>query len=95
MYRDKREVREVRIQPRYRCDSLATARSLAAQGLGVVMLPVFYAEKSVTDGSLVPLFGGQYEVAHEVYAIYSSRRLKPRKLEVFLDFLKEVLPEEL
>ncbi len=95
LYRDQREVREVRILPRYRCDSIATVCSLARQGLGVAMLPVFYGAESVADGTLVQLFDGKYEVAHEIYAIYSSRRLKPRKLEVFLDFLKEVLPEEL
>lgn len=95
MYLSNGEIREVKIQPRYRCDSLAAARSLAVQGLGVTMLPVFCCEKSVAEGTLIPLFGSDCQVAHEVYAIYSSRRLKPRKLDVFLKFLKEVLPTEL
>ena len=95
LYWEQRKTRELRIQPRYRSDSVATACSLAKQGLGVVMLPVFIGEASVAQGRLVQLFDGKYEVTHGIFAIYSSRRLKPRKLEVFLDFLKEVLPEEL
>jgi DNA-binding transcriptional LysR family regulator len=95
LYREQRKTRELRIQPRYRCDSVATACSLARQGLGVVMLPVFIGEASVAQGRLVQLFDGKYEVTHGIFAIYSSRRLKPRKLEVFLEFMKEVLPESI
>jgi len=58
------------------------------------MLPVFSCEAAVLEGILVRLFSGQHQVSHGVFAIYSSRRLKPRKLAVFLDFLREVLPEE-
>ena len=94
LYREQRKTRQVRIEPRYRCDSIATVCSLARQGLGVAMLPVFYSAESVADGTLVRLFDGKYEVAHDIYAIYSSRRLKPRKLEVFLEFMKQALPAE-
>lgn len=95
LYHDGRETREARIQPRYRCDSLATARSLVEQGLGIAMLPVFCCEGPVQEGRMVRLFSGQHQVSHDIFAIYSSRRLKPRKLEVFLQFLREVLPEEI
>jgi hypothetical protein len=46
-------------------------------------------------GTLVSLFDGRHQVTHEIFGIYSSRRLKPGKLVVFLDFLQEVLPDEL
>jgi molybdate transport repressor ModE-like protein len=95
LYRSGRTRKEARIEPRYRCDSLAAARSLAEQGLGIAMLPVFYGEQSVARGTLVTLFDGKHQAAHEIYGIYSSRRLKPRKLEVFLEFLRSALPAEL
>jgi DNA-binding transcriptional LysR family regulator len=94
LYHDGRETREARINPRYRCDSVTTARSLVEQGLGIAMLPVFFCEAPVREGVLVQLFSGQHQISHGVFAIYSSRRLKPRKLAVFLDFLREVLPED-
>lgn len=94
LYRSGRTQKEARIEPRYRCDSLAAARSLAEQDLGIAMLPVFYGQQSVDQGKLVKLFGGKYQASHEIYGIYSSRRLKPRKLEVFLEFLKSTLPDE-
>ena len=89
------EFTEPRMQPRFRCDAVATVRSLAEQGLGIAMLPVFLCEQAVRRNNLVGLFGGKHLIAHDIYGIYSSRRLKPRKLEVFLDFLKEVLPAEI
>ena len=58
------------------------------------MLPVFYGQQSVERGKLVKLFDGKHQVAHNIYGIYSSRRLKPRKLEIFLEFLRDVLPQE-
>jgi len=94
IFQEQGKIRQVPIKPRYRCDSIATVCSLARQGLGVAMLPVFYAHPFVADGHLLQLFDGNYEAAHDVYAIYSSRRLKPRKLQVFLDFLREVLPAD-
>ena len=89
------EFTEPRMQPRFRCDAVATVRLLAEQGLGIAMLPVFLCEQAVRRNRLVGLFGGKHLIAHDIYGVYSSRRLKPRKLEVFLDFLKEVLPEEI
>jgi DNA-binding transcriptional LysR family regulator len=84
---------EARIQPRYRSDSMTGTRALAQQGLGIAMLPVFVAERAVEESSLVGLFDGKYQTAQDVYGIYSSRRMKPRKLEAFLQFLSERLPE--
>ncbi len=95
LYKKGTEVCKVRIQPRFRCDSLATAQTLVEQGLGIAVMPVFYCEAALRRGDLVQLFSGEHQVSHDVFGIYSSRRLKPRKLEVFLEFLQEVLPEEL
>ncbi len=89
------EFTEPRMKPRFRCDAVATVHSLTEQGLGIAMLPVFLCEQAVRRNSLVGLFGGKHLIAHDIYGIYSSRRLKPRKLEVFLDFLKEALPAEI
>lgn len=74
---------------------MATVRSLAEQDLGIAVLPVFYCEDAVRMGTLVALFDGRHQVTHEIFGIYSSRRLKPGKLVVFLDFLQEVLSDEL
>ena len=95
LYNKGTEVCKVRIQPRFRCDSLATAHSLVEQGLGIAVMPVFHCEAALQRGDLVQLFNGEHQVSHDVYGIYSSRRMKPRKLEVFLEFLQEVLPQEL
>lgn len=91
-YRQGRDTREARIEPRYRCDSMTATLSLALQGLGIAMLPVFLAEPAVEAGSLVNLVDARHRANHDIYGIYSSRRMKPRKLAVFLEFLKQNLP---
>jgi len=70
-------------------------RSLVEQGLGVAVLPQFYCRQEVASGHLTALFQGNLGVARDIYGIYSSRRLKPRKLEAFLEFIKKALPEEI
>lgn len=94
-YKDGKTIREVRISPQYRSDSLATARNMVEQDLGIAMLPVFYCQAAVDKGRLVQLFDGRFQVDRDIFGIYSSRRLKPRKLEVFLEFLRRVLPDKI
>ncbi len=92
LYRRGHDSDTAQIKPQFRCDTLTTARALALQGLGITMLPEFYVRQELEEGTLVTLFGGKDGVLHDVYGIYSSRRMKPRKLEVFLEFMKEILP---
>jgi DNA-binding transcriptional LysR family regulator len=94
-YREGSRISEARITPQISSDSIATVRSLAEQGLGVAVLPQFYCRQRVASGQLTALFQDNLGVARDIYGIYSSRRLKPRKLEVFLEFIKKALPEEI
>jgi DNA-binding transcriptional LysR family regulator len=94
-YRDGKNIREVRISPKYRSDSLATARNMMEQDLGIAMLPVFYCQAAVDKGRLTQLFDGRFQVDRDIFGVYSSRRLKPRKLEVFPEFLRRVLPDKI
>lgn len=84
-----------RVKAKYSCDSVQLCRTLAEQGLGVTMIPDFICEKSLDADRLVKLFGGQYEVAHNLYAMYPSRRFVPAKISAFLDFLAQHLPQRI
>jgi len=95
LFRDNGTVREARTEPHCYSDSSAAVRALAEQGLGIAYLPRFYGQQAVAKGRLVALFSGEHQVAHDVYGIYSSRKMKPRKLELFLEFLTQALPEEI
>ena len=95
LFQDKTSLAKVRVKARYACDSVQLCRTLAEQGLGVTMIPDFICEESLTQGKLVKLFRGQYEVAHNLYAIYPSRRFVPVKVRVFLNFLDGYLPSKI
>lgn len=96
IYSDGGKIATVAINAEYLCDSLPLVREMAECDYGVAMLPVFVGDESVSRGRLVRIFDGKDHAAyHAVYAIHSSRRLMSRKLQVFLDFLKEAFPRDL
>jgi len=95
LFRENGTVKEARIEPHCYSDSSAAVLALAEQNLGIAYLPSFYGNQVVTEGRLAALFGGEHLIAHDVYGIYSSRKMKPRKLEVFLELLGQALPEEI
>lgn len=83
------------IDARYTCDTVKMCQFLAEEGLGITMIPDFTCRQSVAEGRLVKLFQGIYEVDHNVYAMYRSRRLQPARIAIFLDFLSENMPDYL
>lgn len=85
----------LRVKAKYTCDSIHLCRTLAEQGLGVTMIPDFICEESLANNSLVKLFNGRYEIPHNLYAMYPSRRFIPAKTRAFLDFLQQYFPEKI
>ena len=80
---------------RYTCDTVRMCQMLAEDGLGITMIPDFTCRQSVAEGRLMKLFQGVYEVDHNLYAIYQSRRLQPVRISIFLDFLSDNMPAHL
>lgn len=93
LFQDRDSLAKVRVKSKYSCDSIELCRSLAEQDLGVTMIPDFVCKDSLEKGTLVKLFDGKYEVAHNLYAMYPSRKFVPAKIRVFLDFLQSHLSE--
>ena len=87
------KVTPIDLKPQYRSDSTVFVRILAEQGLGLTVMPNFACQGSVKDGLLVKVFDDEYDAAHSIYAIYASKKLLPEKIVVFLDFLKNRLPD--
>jgi DNA-binding transcriptional LysR family regulator len=92
---DEKTTTPIKVREQYSSDSSELCRALAEQGQGIAMLPDFIARDSVADGRLVKLFGKYRGTAHNVYAMYASRKYVPRKIKVFVDFLAAHIPEEI
>ncbi len=95
LFGEQDSLAKLKINGKYNCDSIQLCRDLAEQGLGVTMVPDFICRDSLDKGTLVKLFDGDYEVAHNLYAMYPSRRFLPAKIRVFLDFLQQHFPDRL
>ncbi|MCF7981925.1 MAG: substrate binding domain-containing protein, partial [Pseudomonadales bacterium] len=95
LFQEKNSLSKLRVKSKYACDSIQLCRTLAEQGLGVTMIPDFICEESLANGRLVKLFKGQYEVEHNLYAMYPSRRFVPVKIRAFLSFLNDYLPAKI
>ena len=76
----------------YSSDSITLCQTLAEQGCGITMLPDFITRDSVAKGKLVQLFPERYNITHNIYAIYASRKFMPARIRIFIDFLQENLP---
>lgn len=76
------------IQPRFRVQSLVSARQAAISGLGVVMLPNYLCREAEQRGDLVRLLPAWSAPSGELVAIYSTERFLARKATAFLDFLR-------
>lgn len=85
----------IRVNGRYVTDSTYMAQRLVERGLGISMLPDYICRESFEAGRLQKLFGGRYEISHNIYILYPSRRYVPSKVKAFLDFLEEHFPKQL
>lgn len=95
VFPEKAGAEEVRVQARYVTDSTYMALRLVERGLGVSMLPDYICREGLEAGRLRKLFGGRYEIDHNIYLLYPSRRYVPSKVRAFLDFLEEQFPRQL
>lgn len=75
---------------RIRATGMELLQSLAAQGLGVALLPEMIADAAVItpDATLRPILRGWRAASVPIYAL-TATRLLPAHVRCFLDFLKE------
>ncbi len=89
------EQKEVAVRARYVIDSTYMCERFVERGLGISMLPDYICREGLKSGRLKKLFQGRYEIQHNIYALYPSRRYVPSKVKVFLEFLEENFPKKL
>jgi DNA-binding transcriptional LysR family regulator len=65
-----------------------TLRDAAVAGLGIVRSPRFIVDEDLQAGRLVRLLPEARSVDPDLCAVFSSRKLVPLKLRVFLDFIQ-------
>lgn len=73
-------------------NSYALMLSAVLGGQGIVRLPLYAVSNHLESGALVSLFEGMVPANGGIWALYPSRRLLPKRVESFLDFIGERVP---
>lgn len=95
IFSEAKQQKKVIVQPRYLINSTYMCHRMVDKGLGISMLPDYICQQSLKAGRLKKLFSGRYEISHNIYLLYPSRRYVPSKVKVFLEFLSEHFPKNL
>ncbi len=85
---------QVRVRPAVHSSNGELLRELAIGGAGIILQPRFIVEDALRAGTLVPILESYRTFDLNLYAVYLSQRLLPRKVRVFIDFLVEALGSE-
>ncbi|MFN3659353.1 MAG: LysR family transcriptional regulator [Pseudolabrys sp.] len=79
----------VKVRGAFFSNSALTLRKAAVAGLGITLVPRYCVAEDLAAGALVPVLP-RYRVApRALLAVYPRMPSVPRKLEAFVDFLKE------
>ncbi len=76
--------------PRLRSFNANVRRQAAIAGLGITRVTATYCAEAVKTGKLVRILPDYRCAPQRVYALFSSRRLMPAKIRMFLDMLDEI-----
>jgi LysR family transcriptional regulator, regulator for bpeEF and oprC len=80
---------EIKQNARVSVSDVSAIHGLAIAGLGAALLPEQLCEEDLATGALIRLLPGWATSPVQVSAYYPRRRLEPKKVEVFLDYLLE------
>lgn len=74
---------------RFRVNNITCAREAAKAGIGLASLPAMLCQEELASGELVTLLPDWQQPRVPIYLLFPERRLMPRKLRVFIDFMME------
>ncbi|MGY3869302.1 LysR substrate-binding domain-containing protein [Aeromonas crassostreae] len=88
-WRFERGAEEVLVDPpsRFVVNNITCAREAAKVGLGLASLPAMLCHDELAAGTLVSLLPEWRQPRVSLYLLFPERRLMPRKLRAFIDFM--------
>ncbi|WP_172329140.1 LysR family transcriptional regulator [Mangrovicoccus sp. HB161399] len=74
-------------------DNTDTAAAMAREGLGLIQAPRYRFAEDLAAGTLVEVLAGTPPEPLPLNAIHAGQRMLPRRLEVFLDWAREIFSD--
>lgn len=79
---------EVTVSGPLRVNNLSCVIAAALEGVGVAILPLYVANRWLSERRLVPLLPSYRLPAQQIHAVYPSPRFVPAKVSAWIDFLQ-------
>jgi len=89
--RSDEQVRSIALKTSHVFNNGEAMRDAAVAGLGLCLIPVFIAAPALRQGKLIDAMPREQPTADAVYALYPFRRMQPRKVRLFIEFLQQRL----
>ncbi|WP_099865517.1 LysR family transcriptional regulator [Pararhizobium haloflavum] len=88
------ETLSVRVGSGLRSDFGEVLRQAAVMGEGISLHPSYMVDDDIVEGRLVIVLPAWRPESLAIYALYPQRRFQPRRVRLFLDFMKNWLRSE-
>jgi DNA-binding transcriptional LysR family regulator len=79
----------IHTQPRIMANTALALKSFLLNHMGFSLLPTYFLEDELKQGSLVPILAEYYRIQIPCYAVYANRQLMPLRIRLLIDFLKK------
>jgi DNA-binding transcriptional LysR family regulator len=79
----------------FECNHGGALRQAAIAGLGIALLPLFYAVDAIERGELLTVLDEYCDAEIDIQAVYPTGKLLPPKTRACIDWLAQGLPEHL
>jgi len=85
---------EIEVKGSLFTNSVIVLRAAVLADSGVAMLPLYCIDNDLTNGALVRVLGNYATPKRPVYLVYPQMRYLPKRVRLFLDFLKDRLKRQ-
>jgi len=86
---------DIDYQPAFATDDVSLMSRMAVAGIGVAQLPFHVCMDDLREGRLVPLLADHRVAAHQLHAVYPTRRGMVPAVKAFIEMLVAELPDAL
>ena len=87
--RDAKGLLSIKVGGNFRANSGYAIRDAVLNGVGIALVPALLVKEQIESGTVVPLLNDYAPDPIKISAVYPSNRLIPRKVKLFVDFMKE------
>ncbi|MDA0238197.1 MAG: LysR family transcriptional regulator [Proteobacteria bacterium] len=87
--RDVNGLLSIKVGGNFRANSGYAIRDAVLNGVGIALVPSLLVKEQIEGGTVVPILNEYAPDPIKISAVYPSNRLIPRKVKLFVDFMKK------